>query len=203
MHNPKPASDTNLNNQTVDRSDFIITLDWLKGTQTNSPVFQSIISIIFSLNLLLTNERQLSSTTCIGPAASIGRHFHAVLIIILVIWLTGSPLSVGHVTAIRPMERSFSIDVIQPDPGSTRWFVSWIWKRKIHIKCGCFWFSHNLKASLSTLWHKPRFFREGLYSPLRFFLLYNKLQGRGRKEALKSLKSLIDFYGLRVTTHAK
>ena len=95
------------------------------------------------LFFFLANKGELSSTACIRPPASMNCYFHAVLVILPVVWLARSPVGVGHVTAVSPQEFSFLGDVIQSDPNSTKWVFIWICNQSIYIQ-----------TSIQTIWFK-------------------------------------------------
>ena len=83
---------------------------------------------------LFTNKREYFLTTSVVPGPLVNGHSHTVVVIILVAWLIGSPLSVSHVSTVWPMKSSFRGDVIQTDPYSTKWVwnrlmqtLKWVW----------------------------------------------------------------------------
>ena len=61
---------------------------------------------------LFANKGKMFSTDLVLPFSFITFHLYAVLIIILVVWLIGSPFSVSQVGAIAPIEFPFGVDVI-------------------------------------------------------------------------------------------
>ena len=88
-----------------ERAKLLQTSQYLFSTFTKNYTVQFMVAI--TLGFLFANKREDFFTTSVVPGPLISRHSHTVVVSILVIRLTGGPLSVSHVSTAWPMKSSF------------------------------------------------------------------------------------------------